>query len=208
MSSPKITTMFGFCCAKAGPTRASVTTIIHPAMRLIHPRTLMRAPPDAVCRGRVAPGLDGIISRSRGWAPGSVACVVFCLVDPFDVSRPPALVDGSLGGRVEPENGEVSLAGHRGQPVALLTLGRFRTEVDVRAAVGVLSRLVTRAERTIRLAVGQARGVLGLVDRHRPEVGGRNAGGKLQPIARLTGVVFERAFVGVRRHVSRTPRRS
>src|SRR5215472_1963625 len=39
MSSPKITTIFGFCCAAAGPARTRPTsakvTMAHPAMRLV-----------------------------------------------------------------------------------------------------------------------------------------------------------------------------
>src|SRR5262249_54868402 len=105
-------------------------------------------------------------------------------VEPLDVARLPALADGGLGRRVEPENREVSPAREGGEPVGLLALGRLRTHVEVRAPVRVLDRLVARAERGKRLAVGEPRGILCLVERHRPEVGGGNVGGKMQTIAR------------------------
>src|SRR5215470_10425202 len=117
------------------------------------------------------------------WAPGLVAAMVFCLVEPFDVARLPALVDRGFRRRVEPKNREVSLAGGGGQPVTLLALGRLRTQVEVGAAVSVLDGLVTRAERRERLAVGETGGVLGLVERQRPEVGRGDVGGKSQAIA-------------------------
>jgi len=101
----------------------------------------------------------------------------------LDVTRFPALVDRRLSGAVESEYGEISSAGHSGKPVAFFALRRFRSEVEIRAAVGVLRRLVTRTERGKRLAVGEIRSVFSLVERHGPEVGGRNVGWQAQAIA-------------------------
>ena len=100
----------------------------------------------------------------------------------LEVPGLPALVDRRLRRSVEPEDDEVSLAGHGGEPVSLLARGCFRPEIELRAPVGVLDRLVTRTERGERLAVGETRGVLSLVERQRPEVRGRYLGRQVQAI--------------------------
>src|SRR5215471_9677951 len=82
---------------------------------------------------------------------------------PLDVTRLPALVDRGFGRRVQPQDGEVALAGDGGQPVGLLTLRCRRAEIEIRAAIGILRRHVPRAERRERLAIGETRRVLGLV---------------------------------------------
>ena len=64
------------------------------------------------------------------------------LLHPLDVPWDPALVEGGFGRAVEPEDGEVSSARHGGAPVALFAFGCLGSEVDIRAAVGVLRRLV------------------------------------------------------------------
>ena len=52
----------------------------------------------------------------------------------LEISRLPTFVHRGFGRAVEPEDGEISFAGHRGLPVAFLALGRFRPEVKVDAA--------------------------------------------------------------------------
>ena len=50
----------------------------------------------------------------------------------------------------------------------------------------ILRRLVARAERRERLAVGETRGVLSIVERHRPEDGSRDVGRQPQTIVAAT----------------------
>src|SRR5262245_17180220 len=78
----------------------------------------------------------------------------------LDISWFPTVVDRRFGRAVEPQNREIALARHRGEPVAVLAVRGFGAEVEVGTAVGVRRRLVARAERGERLAVGEARGVL------------------------------------------------
>src|SRR5262249_9306654 len=108
-------------------------------------------------------------------APSVMACLPGSL-NLLDVAGLPALVDRRLGRAIEPQNREIALGRHGREPVAFLAFRRLWTEVDVGRSVGARRRLVARAERRERLAVGQARGVLGFVERHRPEIGGRNVG--------------------------------
>src|SRR5262245_14890602 len=62
---------------------------------------------------------------------------------PLDIPGLPALVNGGLGRRVQAQNREVASSRRRLHPVAFLTGGRLRTEVDVGAAIGIRLRLVT-----------------------------------------------------------------
>jgi hypothetical protein len=55
----------------------------------------------------------------------------------LDVSRLPALVDGGFGRAVEPEDSEITSAGHSGEPVAFFACGCFGPEIEVHATVGV-----------------------------------------------------------------------
>src|SRR5215831_19663705 len=102
--------------------------------------------------------------------------LLYHLIDLLDIAWLPALVDRRFSRTVEPQNREIAFAWHRSQPVALLARGRFWAEIQLSRAIGVRRRLVARAERGERLAVGEARRVLGFVERHRPEVGSRNVG--------------------------------
>src|SRR6185295_11851385 len=101
------------------------------------------------------------------------------LIRLLDVSRLPTLVDGGFGRAVQAEDGEVSSSRHGGEPVGLFARGRFRPKIEVRAAVGILRRLVARTERGEWLAIGETRGVLRLVESHRPEVSGGNVRGQV-----------------------------
>src|SRR5262245_39244949 len=87
------------------------------------------------------------------------------LPDGFNVPRLPSLVDRGFSRRIEPENREVSLPRNGRQPVALVTRGRLGAEIDVRAAVGVLRRIVARTKRREVLAIGEVGGILRLVQR-------------------------------------------
>src|SRR4029453_15260769 len=116
----------------------------------------------------------------RGTSPGHVrwACGhspwVPLLLDFFVVPRLPALGDGRPGRAVQAQDREM----------ALLSGRRLGSQVQLGRAVGLLRRLVARAERGERLVIGEPRLVLGLVECHRPEVGGRNVGRQLEAIAR------------------------
>src|SRR4030095_2522436 len=90
----------------------------------------------------------------------------------------PTPVHRRLGGAVESEDGEIPFARNSREPVAGLTLGCFGPEVEVRAAIGVLHRLVARTERRERLAIGETRNVLRPVKRGGPEAGGRGGVGE------------------------------
>jgi hypothetical protein len=69
----------------------------------------------------------------------------------FDVTGLPTLVKGGFGRAVESDDGEIPSAGHRGEPVAFLGRGRFRPEIEVRAAVGVLRGLQAKSGRPLTL---------------------------------------------------------
>src|SRR5262249_55837372 len=100
--------------------------------------------------------------------------------DLFEVARPPSPVEGSLGRAVEAQDREKASPGNAGKPVGLLARRSLGSDVDVDATVGVLGRLIARAERGEGLAVGEAGSVFGLVECHRPEVGDGDIGGKDQ----------------------------
>src|ERR1700754_4263569 len=121
----------------------------------------------------------------------------------LEIAGLPALVEGGFGRAVEPDDGEIPSAGHRGEPVAFFALRSFRPEIEVRAAVSVLRRLVARTERGERLAVGETRSILRLVERHRPEVGGGDAGRQTQAIVAATQQ-GRALVVGKTDHIHRT----
>src|SRR5262245_12330501 len=102
----------------------------------------------------------------------------------LDIAGFPAFVDRRFGRAVEPQNREIAFAGQRLQPVALLAVRRFGAEIDIGRTVGVCRRFVARAERGEGLSIGKARGVLGFVQRHRPEVGRGNVGREGEAITR------------------------
>src|SRR4029077_10452041 len=102
------------------------------------------------------------------------------------VSWLPTPVQRCLGGSVEPEDREISPARHGREPVGFIPSRSFGAEVKVRAAVGILSRVIARTERWERLAVGETRSVLSLIERHRPEIGGGNVGRQRQAIMAAT----------------------
>src|SRR5205814_2173999 len=104
----------------------------------------------------------------------------------LDVAGLPSLVDGRFSWAVEPEDGEISFAGDGGEPVGLFAHRCFGAEVEVRAAVGILRRLVARTERRERLAVGETRGGLSVVERYRPEDSSRDVGRQPQVIVAVT----------------------
>src|SRR5262245_15432435 len=92
----------------------------------------------------------------------------------LDIAGFPAVVDRRFGRAVEPQNREIALARYCGEPVAVLAVRCVGAEIDIGTAIGVRYWLVARAERREGLPVGEARRVLGFVERHRPEVGGRD----------------------------------
>src|SRR5712691_620280 len=104
----------------------------------------------------------------------------------FDVAGLPTLVEGGFGRAIESDDGEIPLARRSGEPIAGLALGSFRTKVKVRAPVGILRRLVARTQRWEGLAVRETRGVLCIVERHRPEDGGRDVGRQIEAIVAAT----------------------
>jgi hypothetical protein len=66
----------------------------------------------------------------------------------LDVCWLPTLVEGGFGRAVEPEDDEIPLARHSCSLVAGLARGCFGAEVNVRAAVVILRRLVARSPAT------------------------------------------------------------
>src|SRR5262245_39075790 len=102
----------------------------------------------------------------------------------LDIARFPAFVNRCLGRAVEPQNREIAFAWHRPQPVALLARGRFWAEIQLGRAIGVRRWLVARAERGEWLAVGETRRVLGFIECHRPEVGGRDVRWEIDAVVR------------------------
>ena len=74
----------------------------------------------------------------------STSAVAFTLLHLLKVAGLPTLLDRGLGRAIQPKDGEIPLARHGRHPVAGLTLRRFGTEVEIRAAVVVLRRLISR----------------------------------------------------------------
>src|SRR5215470_492886 len=83
-------------------------------------------------------------------------CCRFSSLHLLDISGFPAFVDRCFGRAVEPQNREIALAWHGGEPVALLAVRGVGAEIDVGTAIGVRRWLVARAEGRERLAVGEA----------------------------------------------------
>src|SRR6516165_4487111 len=75
----------------------------------------------------------------------------------FDVARLPALIDCRFGRTVETQDGEVAFARYGRQPVTRLSVCRFRSEIKISRAIGVLCWLIAGAERRERLTVGKTR---------------------------------------------------
>src|SRR3954471_14611296 len=60
----------------------------------------------------------------------------------FDITRPPALVEGGFSRTVEPENCEIAFPWHGGEPVGGLPCGCLGAEIKVGTAVGILHRFI------------------------------------------------------------------
>src|SRR5262245_37924937 len=105
------------------------------------------------------------------------------LVDSLYVARLPASADRGLRRGVETQDRKEPTTRNGGKPVALRGFRCLGAEVQRGAPVGFLRGLVELAERGERLAVVEARGVLGFVQRDRPEEFRRDVGRQLQLVA-------------------------
>lgn len=94
--------------------------------------------------------LDNVGQKPRASVPRPHGLVRYprfygrCSLHFFDVAGLPTFVDGGFGRRVEPEYGKIPLTRHGGEPVSLFSFRFLGADVEVRAAVSVLHRLVAR----------------------------------------------------------------
>jgi hypothetical protein len=86
-----------------------------------------------------------------------------CLLDSLEVTGLPALLNRGLGRAIKSDYRKVTLAGNGRQPIGTFTLGRLGTKVEVRTAVVVLCRLVSRSKRRKWLAIGEPRSICSLI---------------------------------------------
>src|SRR5271168_2111052 len=113
--------------------------------------------------------LDAQTLATKAATAACSGAVAATLLDLYRIARLPTLVDGGLGRAVEPKEHKIPFAWHCREPIGRLARGRFGAKVQIGTPVGILRRLVARTERGERLAVGEPREALRIVERQGPE---------------------------------------
>ena len=137
----------------------------------------------SVQRRRIAVVGRNHFLRGRPWS-----------LDLLDVAGLPTLSEGGCLWAVESDNGEVALARNGLHPVLFLSRRRGGAEVEINGAIRVDLRVVPRTQQGKRLAIGKTGGLLGVVQRQRPEPFRRNVLGEIQSVV---GRAEERIAIGV-----------